>query len=404
MKIVITGATGFVGQLLVPELLEAGCKLLLVGRNPEKIGQTFPGVEACDYANWQKRGAGHDALVHLAAINSDADMPDQEFFSVNVDLLVDLARKAKHARIKRFINISSVHSLDLSNATNYARSKREGAAAIAALDGLETQTVYLPLVYGNRWAGKLTRLNSLPLPLARLAFVPLAALKPTVNIDKLTAYILSDAPLAPDEEVILFDNQDKNQVYVWSKRAIDLSFAFAVTALLGWVLVLIWAAIRLESPGPGIFAQARVGKGGRIFTCYKFRTMKEGTKQAGTHEVSVAAVTRLGAFLRKTKIDELPQVWNIFRNDISLIGPRPCLPVQEELFEARKSRGVLAVKPGISGLAQVNGIDMSDPAELVRWDARYIAIRSFLLDQKIAVATATGGGQGDRTSSHLDAL
>ncbi len=400
MKIVITGATGFVGQLLVPELLEAGCTLLLVGRNPEKTGQTFPGVEACDYADLQKRGAGYDALVHLAAINNDADMPEREFFSVNADFLKDLARTAGRAGIRRFINISSVHALDLSNATAYARSKRKGAEVIAALDGPAAQTVYLPLVYGDRWAGKLARLNSLPLPLARLAFVPLAALKPTVHIGKLTAHILSDAPIAPDEQVILCDDQGKNPVYAWSKRAVDLAFAGAVTALLGWALFLIWAAIRLESPGPGIFAQARVGKGGRIFTCYKFRTMKQGTKQAGTHEVSAAAVTRIGAFLRRTKIDELPQVWNIFRNDISLIGPRPCLPVQEALIEARKSRGVLAVKPGISGLAQINGIDMSDPETLARWDARYLALRSFLLDQKIAIATATGGGQGDRTGSH----
>jgi len=145
--------------------------------------------------------------------------------------------------------------------------------------------------------------------------------------------------------------------------------------------------------------QSRVGKAGRIFTGYKFRTMKQGTRQAGTHEVSATAVTRLGGFLRKTKNDELPKVWNIFRNEISLIGPRPCLPVQTELIEARRFRGVLAVKPGISGLAQIDGIDMSDPTRLARRDARYIALRSFLLDLKISIATATGRGRGDRTSS-----
>ena len=397
MKIIITGATGFVGQMLVPELIQAGCKLLLVGRNPEKLLQTFPTIDSCGYIDWEERGADYDMLVHLAAVNNDADMPEQKFFATNVDFLLGLAHAAKRAHIKRFVNISSVHALDLSNTTVYARSKREGAAAIASFDGLATQTVYLPLVYGDRWAGKLAGLNSLPL--ARLAFVPLAALKPTMHIDKLAAYIASDAPIEPDEQVILFDNQDKNPVYAWSKRVIDLIFAVAITVLLGWALVLIWAAIRLESPGPGIFTQARVGKGGRIFTCYKFRTMRRGTKQAGTHEVSAAAVTGIGAFLRRTKIDELPQVWNIFRNEISLIGPRPCLPVQEELVEARKARGVLAVKPGISGLAQIQGIDMSAPTRLARRDARYIALRSFLLDLKIAIATATGSGQGDRTGS-----
>ena len=395
MKIIITGATGFVGQLLVPELIQAGCKLLLVGRDPEKLKKTYPAVCSCGYLDWEDRGANYDMLVHLAAVNNDADVLEQEFFTTNVNFLMDLAQAADRAHIKRFVNISSVHALDASNTTVYARSKREGAAAIATLEGLATQTVYLPLVYGDRWAGKLTSLNSIPL--ARLAFVALAALKPTMHIDKLTTYILSDAPIEFSEQVILYDNQNDNLVYTWSKRVFDLTFAVAITVLFGWALVLIWAAIRIESPGSGIFSQARVGKGGHIFTCYKFRTMRQGTKQAGTHEVSAAAVTRLGAFLRKTKVDELPQVYNIFRNEISVIGPRPCLPVQEKLVEARKARGVLAVKPGISGLAQINGVDMSSPTRLARWDAKYIALRSFLLDLKIAIATAKGSGQGDRT-------
>ena len=141
----------------------------------------------------------------------------------------------------------------------------------------------------------------------------------------------------------------------------------------------------------------RVGRYGKTFTCYKFRTMQQGTVQAGTHEVSQASVTSIGRFLRGTKLDELPQVWNILKNEISLIGPRPGLPVQKELFEARQAWGVFDVKPGISGLAQVNNIDMSDPEKLARWDARYIALQSLVLDIKITLATVRGGGQGDKT-------
>jgi lipopolysaccharide/colanic/teichoic acid biosynthesis glycosyltransferase len=84
---------------------------------------------------------------------------------------------------------------------------------------------------------------------------------------------------------------------------------------------------------------------------------------------------------------------------LSLVGPRPCLPVQTRLIEARRVRGVLTLKPGISGLAQVNGIDMSDPERLASWDARYLALQSLLLDLKIIIATATGGGQGDKVRS-----
>jgi lipopolysaccharide/colanic/teichoic acid biosynthesis glycosyltransferase len=253
-------------------------------------------------------------------------------------------------------------------------------------------------VPGARWAGKLKHLNVLPRSLAVFAFAPLTALKPTVHIEKLTAHILGNETIQSDELVILCDDQDWNPFYTYSKRLFDMTFAVAIIGLLGWFLLLIWIAIRLESPGPGIFAQSRVGKGGEVFTCYKFRTMKQGTEQAGTHEISAAAVTKLGAFMRKTKIDELPQVWNILRNEVSLIGPRPCLPVQNELIEARRSHGVFSVKPGISGLVQINGIDMSEPATLARWDARYIALRSILLDLKITFATATGSGQGDKTN------
>jgi lipopolysaccharide/colanic/teichoic acid biosynthesis glycosyltransferase len=98
-------------------------------------------------------------------------------------------------------------------------------------------------------------------------------------------------------------------------------------------------------------------------------------------------------------LDELPQVWNILKNEISLIGPRPGLPVQQKLFDERKVRRVFDIKPGISGLAQVNNIDMSDPAKLAMWDARYIALQSFVLDLKITLATVRGGGQGDKTSA-----
>lgn len=401
MKIVITGASGFVGKMLVRGLLEAGCTLLLIGRDRLALTRVFPGMNVGDYDDLVTKGVGYDVLVHLAVANNDADLHEREFFAANVEFLLDVARTAKRVGIKRLINISSVHALDPTNSSDYARSKREGALALRALDGLATQTVYLPLVYGDRWSSSLAFLNRLPGAVARLVFIPFAALKPTVNIGQLTAHILSGAcPTAQQEQTILSDDQDQNLVYVWTKRLIDLTFAIAVAVFLGWGLLLIWVAIRLDSPGPGIFGQARVGKNGRTFTCYKFRTMKQGTEQAGTHEVSEAAVTQIGAFLRRTKIDELPQIWNIIRNEISLVGPRPCLPVQDELVQARKARGVLSVKPGISGMAQVNGIDMSEPVTLARWDARYIALRSLLADLKVLIATATGRGQGDKTKRH----
>ena len=125
--------------------------------------------------------------------------------------------------------------------------------------------------------------------------------------------------------------------------------------------------------------------------------MRKGTKQVGTHELSQASTTRIGAILRRTKIDEFPQIVNILKGEMSLIGPRPCLTSQTELIEARRKLGVLDVCPGISGLSQIRNIDMSTPVTLAQTDAEYIALRSIPLELKIIIATATGSGQGDKT-------
>ena len=174
-----------------------------------------------------------------------------------------------------------------------------------------------------------------------------------------------------------------------------------VVALLGVlvslpVVLLLIPMIRLTSPGPAIFRQDRVGKNKKVFTCLKLRTMAENTKQAGTHEVSESSVTKVGKFLRKTKLDELPQLWNVLRGEMSLVGPRPCLPVQEELIEERDRRDVFSILPGITGLGQVRGIDMSDPVRLAECDAEYLQNRSLLGDLKLLWQTAAGAGRGDR--------
>ncbi|MCC0035232.1 MAG: sugar transferase [Hoeflea sp.] len=261
--------------------------------------------------------------------------------------------------------------------------------------------LYLPYVYNPDFSDRLTFLSKLPAPLARIAFGAIASLKPTVPIHRIAHVVRSlesrDFPVLA-EPAIISDGQSGNPVYSFITRSLDLAFALVITAFFWWLLFIIWALVRIESKGPGIFAQERVGRNGRPFTCYKFRTMKTGTAHLGTHEVSASSVTRLGAVLRKLKLDELPQVINIFRNEISLIGPRPCLPVQRDLVEARRRLGVLALKPGISGLAQVNGVDMSDPEKLANLDARYLALESLPLDLKIIIATALGSGNGDRVA------
>ena len=178
------------------------------------------------------------------------------------------------------------------------------------------------------------------------------------------------------------------------KRAFDVS-ACALFLLFFWpILLIVIIAIRLQSPGPAIFKQVRVGKDGRPFTCYKLRTMYSGTANLPTHEVQASSVTVLGERLRRFKIDELPQLCNVLTGDMSLVGPRPCLPSQAELVEARRQLGVFAVRPGISGLAQVRGIDMSDAKRLAEVDAQYVRSQSFSGDLRLIWATLRGRGVG----------
>ena len=187
--------------------------------------------------------------------------------------------------------------------------------------------------------------------------------------------------------------------YHLSKRCFDLGVAVGLILTLWWMMLALALAVRLTSKGPAIFAQTRIGQHRKAFTCYKFRTMAEGTANVATHDATHTAITPIGGILRKTKLDELPQLFNILRGDMSLVGPRPCLSIQQELIAERDKRGVYHLRPGITGLAQVQGIDMSNPQRLAIEDARYLEQRSFYLDLKLTMQTFIGRGQGDKVRS-----
>jgi lipopolysaccharide/colanic/teichoic acid biosynthesis glycosyltransferase len=180
------------------------------------------------------------------------------------------------------------------------------------------------------------------------------------------------------------------------KRSIDLILASLVTVFLFWLIIVLWVAVKIQSAGPGIFAQVRVGKDQRLFTCYKFRTMSKNSAQVGTHEIDPQSITTIGALLRKAKLDELPQIWNVFRNEMSFVGPRPCLPTQIDVVQNRQKLGVFDIKPGITGLSQVLQIDMSQPYELSLSDQQYVLSQSTMLDLKILFRTLLGKGSGDK--------
>lgn len=180
------------------------------------------------------------------------------------------------------------------------------------------------------------------------------------------------------------------------KRAFDISAAVFGLLVFALPMLALGLLIRRESPGPAIFRQMRVGQHEATFRCYKLRTMADDAPNVPTHEASSHAITPLGLRLRRLKADELPQLWNVLKGEMSLVGPRPCLPSQTALIEARRRRGVFALRPGVTGLAQIEGIDMSDPERLARRDADYLRDRTFLLDLRILLATVFGRGRGDR--------
>ena len=173
------------------------------------------------------------------------------------------------------------------------------------------------------------------------------------------------------------------------RRALDLVIAGAVSAVTAPVVALLALAVRLESPGHPIYTQTRVGKDGALFEIYKLRTMVHGAEFTGAGlaiQEGDDRITRLGRFLRRYSLDELPNLWNVLRGEMSIIGPRPTLQVQVDQYTERE-RGRLAVKPGITGWAQVNGRASLPWSERIELDLWYVEHRTLSLDFEILVRT-----------------
>lgn len=176
-----------------------------------------------------------------------------------------------------------------------------------------------------------------------------------------------------------------------------LDFLFALIGLiLALPIMLIVIILGYFETGSPIFIQERVGKNKKPFKLIKFRTMSVDTKSVASHLVGTASITKLGGFLRKTKIDELPQLINVLKGEMSLVGPRPNLFNQEELIIERDKYQVYSVLPGITGLAQISDIDMSTPELLAKTDAEMIKTLTLKKYFQYIIATALGKGAGDR--------
>ncbi|KTG22035.1 MULTISPECIES: sugar transferase [Pseudoalteromonas] len=176
-----------------------------------------------------------------------------------------------------------------------------------------------------------------------------------------------------------------------------LDFFIALFGLVfAFPFLIILFIIGLFDTGSPVFRQERVGRNQKPFILVKFRTMKVDTASVASHLANSASITPFGSFLRKTKLDEIPQLWNVLKGEMSLVGPRPGLFNQEELTLERSKLNVFDVRPGITGLAQVNEIDMSTPAKLAEVDKQMIDTLNIKLYFKLILMTVTGSGSGDR--------
>ena len=181
-------------------------------------------------------------------------------------------------------------------------------------------------------------------------------------------------------------------------RILDYLAAFLGLILLLPFILIIAVILFIEHRKP-FFIQKRVGKDQKLFTLIKFRSMSPKAANFPTHEISADLITKTGKFIRATKLDELPQLWNVLKGEMSLVGPRPNLFNQEELITARSEKAVYDVRPGITGLAQIQNIDMSTPEKLARTDAfmlKKMSLKNYFL---YIIKTVTGSGAGDAVKS-----
>lgn len=214
---------------------------------------------------------------------------------------------------------------------------------------------------------------------------------PGIEPDDIPREVLDE--LLPGDEVVVLPRVElaAKPLYSLAKRAFDVAACSLALVVLALPMALVALKVRLDSPGPVIYAQRRVGRGGRVFRMYKFRSMYLDAEAAGARWAAGddPRVTPFGRLMRRTRIDELPQFWNVVKGDMSLIGPRPERPAFAEEFEKRIvgfGQRTL-VRPGITGLAQVTGGYELLPRNKVAYDLEYIERRSILLDAKIMART-----------------
>ena len=504
LNILLTGATGFIGNTIQQRIVADGnYDLTIAVRNINEQSDAVRIIKVNSlnaYTDWSHALKGVDVIIHTAArvhVMDDKSVdPLTEFRKVNVEGTLNLARQAIKAGVRRFIFISSIkvngegtefgkpytEDSKPSPIDPYGISKYEaeqGLLALAETTSLEVVIIRPTLVYGENVKGNFHSLmkwtyKGIPLPIGGIKH----NLRSLVSVDNLVAFIVTciEHKDAKNEIFLISDDDDISTADLLEEiakglgvknRAVNIPSKLINTAasaigksgvaqrlsgslqvdiskaktLLGWhpkystsesiqktaksyksnlmapksmvlqrpldivfsatglvvasPLLISATAIGYLDTGSPLFIQERVGKDQKPFKLIKFRTMKVSTESVASHLVDNTSITKLGKVLRKTKLDELPQLINVLKGEMSLVGPRPNLFNQKELIAARDKMGVYEVLPGITGLAQLSGIDMSTPERLAKKDKEMIDNLNFKNYFSYILNTALGKGSGD---------
>lgn len=398
-NILVTGATGFIGLKLIESLEKLNVDIFVAGRNEIQLKHVFSQHPFVTYDDLDFFPEKIDAVVHLAVMNNNSTANQEAFQNANVDLFKKILNFCKSNNVPRLVNLSSFHIYN-NKLDPYSTTKREAYRLSKEHHFPLITNIICPLIYSSPFRGKLSLLNKLPALLKTPSFTLISAFKPVVHRDLVISEIISQLNNQnTGGDILLADEKDNNIFYLIFKKFINYGFSIGILSIFLFPMLCIWLLIILTSKGPGIFTQTRIGLKGKHFKLYKFRTMKINTKNMGTHLTSTSDITGLGSILRRTKLDELPQFLNILRGDMELIGPRPGLPEQQNLKTIRNEKNIYDVVPGVTGYAQINQIDMSNPKILVDWDERYIKMRSIIFDLSILTQTFLGKGSGDKVKN-----